>query len=191
MLEVARYSVVETLRDGRPVEIRALRPDDRTDFLAAIGRVREESLRRRFLGPRRFFSEPEIAYFLNVDFVEHVALVAVVEEDGHPTIVGGGRYIVLRPGQAEIGFTVVDQYQRQGIGTALMRHLAMIAREVGLRELIAEVLTDKLSDAQGVREKRVPPREGIQPRGRLHRASTALTGRPLTEQRNSRVVQSP
>ncbi len=142
MLEVAKYSAIETLRDGRPVEIRALRPDDRTDFLAAIGRVREESLRRRFLGPRRFFSEPEIAYFLNVDFVEHVALVAVVEEDGHPTIVGGGRYIVLRPGQAEIGFTVVDQYQRQGIGAALMRHLAMIAREVGLRELIAEVLTD-------------------------------------------------
>jgi RimJ/RimL family protein N-acetyltransferase len=142
MTEVARYSAIETLRDGRPVEIRALRPDDRTDFLAAVDRIGEQSRRRRFFGPRRFFSEAEIAYFLNVDFVDHVALVAVAKEDERPTIVGGGRYIVLQPGKAEIGFTVVDQYQRQGIGAALLRHLAMIGREVGLRELIAEVLTD-------------------------------------------------
>jgi ribosomal protein S18 acetylase RimI-like enzyme len=35
---------------------------------------------------------------------------------------------------------VVDQYQSQGIGTALMRHLVTIAREAGLIELVADVL---------------------------------------------------
>jgi ribosomal protein S18 acetylase RimI-like enzyme len=41
-----------------------------------------------------------------------------------------------------VAFAVVDQYQGQGIGAALMRHLAAIARSAGLHELIAEVLPD-------------------------------------------------
>ncbi|MGA9549670.1 MAG: GNAT family N-acetyltransferase, partial [Rhodomicrobium sp.] len=39
----------------------------------------------------------------------------------------------------------VDAYQGQGIGGALMRHLAGIAREAGLKELTAEVLPDNIS----------------------------------------------
>jgi GNAT superfamily N-acetyltransferase len=144
MPEASRYSAIEALRDGRRVEIRALRPDDRADLLAALGRIGAQSLRRRFFGLKRFFSEPEIAYFVNVDFVEHVALVAVVEEAGRPAIVGGGRYIVVQPGKAEVAFAVVDQYQGQGVGAALMRHIAKIASEAGLRELTAEVLTDNI-----------------------------------------------
>ena len=57
-------------------------------------------------------------------------------------ICGGGRYIVGQPGQAEIAFVVVDAYQGQGIGTILMRHLAVLARDAGLQELVAEVLPE-------------------------------------------------
>ena len=57
-------------------------------------------------------------------------------------LAGGARYIVVQPGQAEVAFVVVDEYQGQGIGTMLMRHLAAIARGAGIRELIAEVLPD-------------------------------------------------
>lgn len=145
MLEAAKYSTVERLRDGRCVEIRALRPDDQADFLAAVGDTSAQSLYRRFFGPRRGFSEQEIAFFVNVDFVDHVALVAVTEEGGRPVIVGGGRYIVEQPGQAEVAFVVVDRYQGQGIGSALMRHLAVIARAAGLKELVAQVLTDNVA----------------------------------------------
>ena len=142
MLEAANYSAFETLHDGRRVEIRALRPDDRTELIAAVGRSSAQSLYRRFFAVKRDFAEPEIEFFLNVDFVDHVALVAVVDESGRPAIAGGGRYIVVQPWQAEVAFAVADEYQRQGVGAALMRHLAAIAREAGLRELIAEVLTD-------------------------------------------------
>jgi ribosomal protein S18 acetylase RimI-like enzyme len=41
-----------------------------------------------------------------------------------------------------VAFAIVDEYQGQGIGAALLRHLAAIARSAGLRELIAEVLSD-------------------------------------------------
>jgi RimJ/RimL family protein N-acetyltransferase len=140
--ELAKYSEVEALRDGRRVEIRALRPEDRDDLVAAVGRIGTDSLYRRFFAVKREFSEKETQFFVNVDFVNQVALIAVVEEDGKPAIAGGGRYIVVSPGQAEVAFAVVDKYHGQGIGTMLMRHLVAIARRAGLRELIADVLPD-------------------------------------------------
>jgi GNAT superfamily N-acetyltransferase len=69
--------------------------------------------------------------------VSHVALVALAEENGRQSIVGDGRYVVSEPGQAEVAFTVVDKYQGRGLGAALLRHLAVIARQGGLRELVA------------------------------------------------------
>ena len=142
MSGASEYSAVEPLRDGRRVEIRALKPDDREGLVAAVGRASDQSLYRRFFGATRDFSEREIAFFLNVDFVNHVALVAVLEEDGRPVIIAGGRYVVVQPGKAEVAFAVVDRYQGQGIGAALLRHLTAIARAAGLKELIAEVLPE-------------------------------------------------
>jgi RimJ/RimL family protein N-acetyltransferase len=142
MPEVAEYSVREHLRDDRPITIRALRSDDRAGMLAAIGRTSMQSLQRRFFVPKKGFSEREMAFFLDIDFESHVAIVAEIAEDGRSVIAGGGRYIVVQPGQAEIAFVVVDAYQGQGIGTILMRHLAVLARDAGLKELVAEVLPE-------------------------------------------------
>ena len=84
MLEASKYSAVETARNGRRVEIRALQPEDRDDFIAAVGRTSAQSLYRRFFATRRDFTEPRRKphFFLNVDFVNHVALIAVMEEGG-------------------------------------------------------------------------------------------------------------
>jgi GNAT superfamily N-acetyltransferase len=51
--------------------------------------------------------------------------------------------IVIKPGQAEVAFAVVDQFQGQGIGSALLRRLSSRAREAGLQEFVAEVLPEK------------------------------------------------
>jgi RimJ/RimL family protein N-acetyltransferase len=142
VLEAATYSAVEVLRDGRRLEIRALRLQDRAELLDAVGHTSSQSLYRRFFAVRRSFTEQELDFFVNVDFVNHVALVAVMEEGTRPSIVGGGRYVVAQPGEAEVAFVVVDQHQGRGIGSALLRHLATIARAAGLRALIAEVLPE-------------------------------------------------
>ena len=144
-VEAAKYEVIERLRDGRLITIRALRPDDREGLLAAVASSSTQSLYRRFFSPKRSFTEREVAFFLDVDFVDHLALVAVLNEGGRPMIVGGARYIVVQPGRAEVAFTVVDRYQGQGIGALLMHHLAAIARQAGIKELIAEVLADNIS----------------------------------------------
>ena len=110
--------------------------------MAAVGRTSEQSLYLRFFAPKRGFTEQEIAFYTDVDQSNHVALVALAEEDGRPMIVGGGRYIVLQPGRAEMAFAVDDSHQGLGIGTALMHHLAAIARSAGLEELVAEVMSE-------------------------------------------------
>jgi RimJ/RimL family protein N-acetyltransferase len=139
-VELNKYSATETLRDGQPIEIRALSPADCHGMLDALDRMSDESIRRRFFGPKRRFSDDEVAYYTNVDFTNHVALVAVLEEGGRAVIAGGARYIVSKPGAAEVAFAVDDAHQGQGIGALLMKHLAGIARRAGLQELYAEVL---------------------------------------------------
>ena len=144
-MEVAKYEAVETLRDGRQTRVRALKSDDRAGLLSAVSKSSAQSLYRRFFSPKRSLTEDEVTYFMDVDFVDHVALVAELEEDGRGVIIGGARYVLIEPGKAEVAFAVVDRYQEQGVGTALMHHLVAIARHVGLEELTAEVLADNIS----------------------------------------------
>jgi GNAT superfamily N-acetyltransferase len=142
MSETPNYTAREVLKDGSPIEIRALRPEDEADMLAAIGQTSAQSLQRRFFVMKRHFSDKERAFFMNIDFKDHVAIVALADEADRKAIVGGGRYIVFEPGRAEMAFVVIDTWQGRGIGSILMRHLVEIARDAGLKELIAEVLPE-------------------------------------------------
>src|SRR6478735_6998742 len=98
--------------------------------------------RKRFFVLKRHFSEKELTFFTKIDFKTHVALVVCAEVGGRSTIIAGGRYIVSEPGQAEMAFVVTDAWQGCGIGGLLMRHLIALAREAGLKELMAEVLPE-------------------------------------------------
>ena len=140
--DTANYCSQEHLRDGSAVEIRALRPADEAAMLAALEQTSPQSLRRRFFAMKRHFSEKERAFFMDVDFKNHVALAAVVKEADRQVIVGGGRYIMFEPGRAEMAFVVIDAWQGRGVGSTLMQHLVKIARDTGLQELTAEVLPE-------------------------------------------------
>ena len=79
MSEVNNYTAHEFLRDGGQVDIRALRREDEADMLAAIGKTSAQSLQRRFFVMKRHFSDKERAFFMDIDFKDHVAIVAVAE----------------------------------------------------------------------------------------------------------------
>lgn len=155
-MDASTYSAFETLRNGGKVEIRALAASDRAALLAAVANMSDESRARRFFAPRRSFSEKEIDFYLNVDFVRHIALVAVLDEGAGPTIVGGGRCIVSEPGRAEVAFSVDDRHQGQGIASRLLRHLVLIAREAGIRAFIAEVLPENAPMLKVFQRSRLP-----------------------------------
>jgi RimJ/RimL family protein N-acetyltransferase len=141
-MHAAQYAATERLRNGSPLQIRALLPSDRAEMLASIGRASKKTLYRRFFAPKRSFSEREIEFFLNVDFISHVALAAVLTEGGRQVIDGGARYIVSHPGCAEVAFAIDDPNQKLGIATHLISHLIKIARAAGLGEFVAEVLVE-------------------------------------------------
>jgi RimJ/RimL family protein N-acetyltransferase len=142
MPEAVNYTAHELLNDGSQIEIRSLRPEDEADMLAAVGRTSAQSLQRRFFVVKHGFSEKERAFFMNIDFKNHVALVALARENDRLALVAGGRYIVFEPERAELAFVVVDAWQGRGIGSTLMRHLVKIASDAGLQELTAEVLPE-------------------------------------------------
>src|SRR5512132_949723 len=122
MSEAINYTAHELLRDGSQIDIRALRREDEADMLAAVGKTSAQSLQRRFFVMKRHFSDKERAFFMDVDFKNHVAIVAVADEGGRQTIAGGGRYIVFEAGRAEMAFVVIDAWQGRGIGSLLLRH---------------------------------------------------------------------
>ena len=143
-MDASKYAATERLRNGASLQIRALRPGDRAEMLASVGRFSKETLYRRFFAPKRSFSEREIEFFLNVDFTSHVALAAVLSEGGRRVIVGGARYIVSQPGRAEVAFAIDDPHQKLGIATHLITHLIEIGRAAGLEEFVAEVLPENV-----------------------------------------------
>jgi GNAT superfamily N-acetyltransferase len=138
------YTARDRLRDGRILLVRAIRPDDKPALKDGLHRLSAESAYSRFFQLKHEPSPKELIYFTEVDFAEHVALVAIVEEEG-PLVVGVGRYIVcdaVAPMRAaEISFAVDDAHQGLGIATILLRHLANIARAAAIVEFRASVLS--------------------------------------------------
>ena len=137
-----KFSAVELLRNGQRVEIRALRPSDRSALEKAVDQTSPLSLYRRFFAVRTVFTEEQASYFVDIDFKTHVALVAIVDEVTGPSIAGGARYVLVDSDKAEIAFMSVDAYQGRGIGSTLLRHLVTIAKGAGILQFIAEVLPE-------------------------------------------------
>jgi RimJ/RimL family protein N-acetyltransferase len=137
MLHAASYRAIEKLRDGRNYIIRAQRRDDNiTDALHLRAGLRSFYL--RFLTRKHRLNNLEASFYLNVDFIKQVALLA----DLHGEIIGGARYYIWSPGQADIAFIVGDAYQNKGIASAMLHHLAFIACSAGISELHAHTLPD-------------------------------------------------
>jgi RimJ/RimL family protein N-acetyltransferase len=142
--DIAKYSVIERLKDQRSVTIRAVRPDDKGLVLEALAKLSAESIYRRLFTTRKEITADGLKKITEVDFVNVVALVAVLEVEGKDQIVGGGRYI--RSGEAgtgpkaEVAFLIDDAFQGLGIASRLFGHLVAIAREWGITQFEAEVL---------------------------------------------------
>lgn len=138
------FEVHETLRNGTPVRIRAIRPDDRERLSKAYGRLAPEAIYLRTFGYRKGLTGTELRRLTEVDFDREVALVVITESGTDETVVGGGRYVRADDGAAEIAFTVDGEFRNQGIAGRLLAHLAGIARARGLQQLKAHVLPDNL-----------------------------------------------
>lgn len=124
------------LRDGRMCHIRPIRPEDH-DALAAFHKdLSAETVYYRFFAPYPKLSEKDLGRFTQVDYHDRVALVALVGGQ----IIGVGRYDRIDRAEAEVAFVISDYHQGRGLGSILLEHIAVAARERGITRFIAEVL---------------------------------------------------
>ena len=113
--------------------MRPLRNGDVDVVLSVFERLGERSRRTRFNGPKPRLSAAELGQLARVDGTHH-ALVAYVEGDPQPVAIAR---LVREGHSAEIAFAVVDEYQQQGIGSALTAELLADARAAGITEITA------------------------------------------------------
>lgn len=141
-----KYYAEERLRDGRQLVIRDVHADDKPLLKEAMHHLSPQSLYFRFLTPKKELTDKELAYFTEVDFLHHVALMASIYENGQLVPAGVGRYVMVNNSasqtRAEIAFAVGEEYQGLGIATLLLKHLTEIARSAKLGEFTALVLAD-------------------------------------------------
>ena len=131
------------LADGRTIVLRPIEPSDKDELRRGFAALSPESRYRRFFGTTEL-DDRALKYLTEVDGKDHVAIVATTEsldlksERG----VGVARFIRSKKDHAaaEAAVTVVDDMQRLGIGTMLMRALARAARERGIERFRCEVL---------------------------------------------------
>ena len=133
------------LPDGTPLYIRPIRPDDKPLLESGLERLSEASLYKRFLGPKHRFTQGELRYLTELDGIDHVAYVAL-RGDAPKELVAVARLVrsVENPAAAEIAVTVLDDYQRRGIGTLLGNLLATAARDRGIRWLTATMSAENV-----------------------------------------------
>ncbi|MBL8527612.1 MAG: GNAT family N-acetyltransferase [Burkholderiales bacterium] len=144
MTEECRYAVTETLRNGLPVKIRAVRPSDRDRIIAAFEKLDPESIYTRFFAYKDELSDAELKHFTEVDFERRVVLLVTTGSGEDETIIGAGSYTACSRSteerNAEVGFIVEEDYHGAGIAGRILHHLSVIALERGIDQFQAEVL---------------------------------------------------
>jgi len=132
------------LRNGVPVSVRPLRPDDRERIAKAFGKLDRESIYTRVFSYKGQLSEAELDRIVNVDPRREVALVVTTGVGDDEAIIGGGAYTVIASKDgvpsAEVSFTIEEDYQGQGLAGIFMQLLTEIGRERGIQRFEAEVL---------------------------------------------------
>ncbi|WP_037571987.1 bifunctional acetate--CoA ligase family protein/GNAT family N-acetyltransferase [Phaeacidiphilus oryzae] len=148
------------LRDGGIARIRPIRPDDAGRLVAFYEEVSDESKYYRFFAPYPRLSDRDVRRFTHHDYRDRVGLAALVNDrfiatvrydridphTGLPAGTGPELAEAVRksdlPATAEVAFLVQDAHQGRGVASALMEHIAAVARERGIDRFTAELLPD-------------------------------------------------
>lgn len=139
-----QYTWHETARDGSPLIVRPVRPEDEPLIIDFHRLLSEETIYRRYFFQHKFTrrtSHERLRRTCFLDFDREIALAALLDQEGGPAIAAVGRLARNRAGDsAEIALTVADPFQSLGIGTLILRHLVDVARAEGLSRVQGSML---------------------------------------------------
>ncbi len=136
-----------TLKNGTPVVIRPIRPEDEPLLIKLHQALSERSVYLRYFQPLKLSQRTAHERLTRICFIDYdretVLVVERKQVDGTPEIIAIGRLSKLRgKNDAELAVLVDDRFQHQGMGTELYRRLIAIAHEEKLDLVISTILSE-------------------------------------------------
>lgn len=118
---------------GTKFNLASLTPSDRASIQTGLKNMSHESIRNRFMGSKNEFTEQELDTFTSLDGVNHYAL-GVEEADVPHRGVAVIRMVRSEkdPSEAEVAITIIDEYQRRGLGSFILDLLFLAGDERGI-----------------------------------------------------------
>ncbi len=147
----AQYVAEWRLKDGTPVTLRPIRPEDEPLMVKFHESLSEQSVYRRYfhaLGLSQRVAHERLTRICFIDYDREMALVAERRDGsaGGCDILGVGRLSKLHgKNEAEVALLVADPFQHQGLGAELLRRLVQVARSEKLGRIRAEILVENYS----------------------------------------------
>ena len=152
----AQYAGPWRLKDGTPVIIRPIRPEDEPLLVKFHQTLSERSVYFRYFHMVNLLqrtSHERLTRICHIDYDREMALVVERRATGaagmgdEREILAVGR-LSRTPGtgeaEGEFALLISDRYQRQGLGTELLGRLVQVGRDEGLRRITAEILPENL-----------------------------------------------
>jgi acetyltransferase len=138
------------LKDGTPVAIRPIRPEDEPLMVQFHQTLSERSVYLRYFCSLSLSTRVEHERLVRICFGSYergFALVAdhLNPETGQHEVLGVGRFSAINRADAEAAVLVSDRWQGRGLGTELLATVARVARAEKFKRLSGEILRDNLA----------------------------------------------
>ncbi|HET7466182.1 MAG TPA: GNAT family N-acetyltransferase [Candidatus Dormibacteraeota bacterium] len=132
------------LKDGTKVHVRPIQASDEPLLHEAVAAMSERTVYFRFFTPLKRMPDALAHRLAVVDYHDRFAIVATSHRpNGKERILGVARYDrAAGTDVAETAVAVVDEFQRRGLGSALLAILAKVAREEGIKTFSLIVLPE-------------------------------------------------
>ncbi len=129
------HLVQETrLKNGMPMTIRPIRPEDAEMITQFVERLSEETRYNRYMSTLKSLSQVQLVRFTQIDYAREMALVSTVISGAGEIIVAVARFVVnIDSDSCEFAIVIDDQWQGKGLGVRLMERLFAAARDMACR----------------------------------------------------------
>ncbi|MEP0775060.1 MAG: GNAT family N-acetyltransferase [Acidobacteriota bacterium] len=148
-----------TLKDGTTLGVRPVEADDKDALLAFYRSLPEED--RLFLRDDVTSQLWADRFMASIDYQTVIPLVAVTAD--RKIVANGTLYRTLHGWTrhvAEVRLAVAREYQRRGLGTAVLRELVRLATSCGVEKIVASVVDNQVGAIRAF-EKRGFHREAV------------------------------
>ena len=141
-----RYISSWTLKDGTPVTIRPIRPEDEPAMVRFHETLSERSVYLRYFHLINLEQRTQHERLTRICFIDYDREMALVAETADHEILGVGRLTKIHGSKdAEVAVLISDKWQGRGLGKELLARLLIVGADEKLTRLTADILPDNRS----------------------------------------------